>query len=106
MSNENKFVLERLSHYQFKLYLKAKAEEYKTVVYDVKEDFTSQACTKCGHLSKTYDANRLKTCDKCGYKIDRDINGARNILLKILRTVAKIIKPTKVVKLKKSAKAD
>lgn len=36
---------------------------------------------KCGSLSKNFNG-REKLCDKCGYKINRDVNGARNILLK------------------------
>jgi len=102
MSNESKFVLERLSHYKFKLYLKAKAEEYKTIVYDVIESHTSQACTICGELSKTYDKNRIKICDNCNSRIDRDVNGSRNILIKALREIGKIT-PLKV---RRSAKAD
>ena len=64
-------------------------EEYKTIVHDVKEDYTSQACTKCGILSKMYDDSRKKICinKECQYKIDRDINGSRNILTKSLREI-------------------
>ncbi len=42
---------------------------------------TSKQCGKCGHLhdtSDTYD------CPMCDVVIDRDVNGARNILLKFL----------------------
>jgi transposase len=90
MSGEVKFVLSRLSHYRFKKYLNAKAEEYKVRVYETREDYTSQACTKCGTLSKDYNGKRVKKCKGCGYKIDRDINGSRNILLKTLREIGKI----------------
>jgi len=79
-----KFVLSMQSHYRFKEYLKAKAKRYRTKVYDVNESYTSQMCTKCGLLSKKYDKNREKQCT-CGYKIDRDINGSRNILLKCIK---------------------
>ncbi len=41
-------------------------------------------CTKCGLLSKEYDKKRVKQCS-CGYKVDRDVNGSRNILLKCIK---------------------
>ena len=72
------------SHYRFKEYLKATAKKYRTNIYDVDESYTSQMCTKCGILSKKYDNKREKICT-CGYKIDRDINGSRNILLKCIK---------------------
>ena len=84
LSNKVKFVLSMQSHYRFKEYLKARAKRYRTNVYDVNESYTSQMCTKCGQLSKEYDNKRVKQCP-CGYKIDRDINGSRNILLKCMK---------------------
>ena len=85
--NKNvKFVLSMQSHYRFKEYLKAKAKEYKTNVYDTDESYTSMTCTKCGDQSQEYDKQRIKQC-KCGYKIDRDCNGSRNILLKCLKSL-------------------
>jgi putative transposase len=84
LSKSVKYVMQRQSHYTFKKFLKEKAEEYGTKVYDVNEAYTSQACTVCGVLSKTY-SYRTKTCEICKYKIDRDVNGSRNILIKSLR---------------------
>jgi transposase len=87
LSNEVKFVLQMQSHYSFKQYLKAKAKEYGTKVYNINESYTSQACTNCGRLSKEYE-NRIKICT-CGKSIDRDLNGSRNILMKGLRVMYK-----------------
>jgi putative transposase len=91
MSKNIKFVLSMQSHYKFKEYLKAKAKEYKTIVHDVDESYTSQMCTKCGVLGKDYDGNRIKQCI-CGYKIDRDVNGSRNILLKCIESLKSSMK--------------
>jgi putative transposase len=82
LSNNVKFVLSMQSHYKFKEYLKATAKRYRTVIYDVDESYTSQSCTMCGILSKDYDNKRLKTCTGCKYKVDRDVNGSRNIYIK------------------------
>ena len=49
---------------------------------------------KCGYLSKNYSESRVKKCKNCNHEIDRDINGARNILLKnkdlIFKTLNKV----------------
>ena len=76
-----KFVLNMLSHYRFKQYLFSKGEEYDCLVKEVTEEYTSKACTKCGHLSNNYKG-RTKICTKCNLHINRDVNGSRNILLK------------------------
>jgi transposase len=88
LSKEVKFVLSMQSHYGFKRYLKATAKRYKTNVHDVDEKFTSQCCTKCGMLSKNYDNKRVKTCTNCKLKIDRDMNGSRNIYLKCISSLS------------------
>ena len=84
INENNKFVLGMLSHYSFRQYLLAKAQEYDCLIKIVTEEFTSKACTKCSKLSNKYSEERIKECTNpdCGYKIHRDLNGARNILLK------------------------
>lgn len=76
-----KFVLNQLSHYKFRQHLLSKAEEYGCKVRIVTEEYTSKCCGKCGKLSNKYN-NREKECPYCNTKINRDINGSRNILLK------------------------
>ena len=76
-----KFVLNMLSHYTFKQHLINKGNEYGCEIVEVTEEFTSKTCTKCGHISDIYK-DRTKECEKCKFKINRDINGARNILIK------------------------
>jgi len=88
LSKSVKFVLSQQSHYRFKMYLKARAKKYGTIVYDVNEHYTSKTCTLCGHISDIYDGYRMKTC-VCGNKIDRDVNGSRNILLKCMGELIK-----------------
>ena len=76
-----KFVLNQMSHYQFRQHLHHKCDEYGCKMLTVTEEYTSQCCGQCGHLSKKFN-KRIKTCTKCGTAGHRDINGARNILLK------------------------
>ena len=70
------------AHFRFKSFLKAKAEEYSCQVIDVSEAYTSKTCSFCGKIHKIGSKSVLKC--QCGIKIDRDINGARGILLKNL----------------------
>ena len=76
-----KFVLMSLSHYKFRQHLFNKSEEYGCKMELVTEEYTSMTCTNCGLQSKNYN-NRIKSCRNCKYKIDRDIGGSRNILIK------------------------
>ena len=83
LNKRYKFVLQQLSHYRFRQHLLNKGEEKGCKIEIVNEAYTSQCCGGCGRLSKTYNSQRVKKC-KCGCEIDRDLNGARNILLKTL----------------------
>jgi len=76
-----KFVLSMLSHYKFSSKLLYKAKEHNCQVHIVTEEYTSMTGGNCGFMSKNY-TNRVKTCKNCKHKVDRDLNGARNILLK------------------------
>jgi len=81
LNKEVKYVLNHLSHYTFREFLMCKAQEYGTKVYMVDEHYTSLSCIKCGTLSKNY-IKREKICTQCGYTINRDIGGSRNIYCK------------------------
>lgn len=84
--NKNvKYVLNALSHYSFRQHLTEKSVEHGCQLRVVTEEYTSCTCTNCGHKSTKYDKQREKECAYCHYKIDRDLNGARNILLKNLK---------------------
>lgn len=69
------------AHYRFKMKLKSKAEEYSCRVIDCTEEYSSKTCGECGEIS-SIGGKEVWTCKYCGCMHDRDINGARNILLK------------------------
>jgi putative transposase len=81
LSKKVKFVLNQLSHYQFRQHLLHKCKEYGCELKIVTEEYTSKCCGRCGFLSNNY-SKRLKKCSNCNLEIDRDINGSRNILIK------------------------
>jgi putative transposase len=71
-----------LSHYRFRERLIAKAQLYKEKhIIVTEESYTSKTCTLCGALKKL-KGDKVYNCSHCGNKLDRDMNGARNILLK------------------------
>ena len=77
-----KRLLYLFSYYKFKEKIQFKCKEYGTNIVIVDESYTSKTCTKCGNLHKTLGSNKTYNCKKCNMVIDRDVNGARNILLK------------------------
>lgn len=68
------------SHFTFRQHLIHKAREYGVNVYLCHEDYTSKTCTKCREINNV-GGKEYFTCVSCGLSIDRDVNGARNILL-------------------------
>jgi len=83
-----KFVLQMLSHYSFRQHLNNKCIEYGCHMEIVTEEFTSKTCTKCGQIEDKFN-KRTKKCSHCNYTINRDIGGARNILIKNIDLVLK-----------------
>ncbi|MEG3934130.1 transposase [Microcoleus sp. B13-B4] len=74
-----------LSHYRFKQMLKHQATKHGGVVVDVTEEYTSKTCSKCGQIHTKLGGSKVFKCPECGHTLDRDKNGAFNILLKALR---------------------
>jgi putative transposase len=73
------------AHYRFKQFLTNKAEEYSCSVIEVNESYTSRTCGKCGK-QQNIGSKELMKCS-CGLELDRDLNGARNVLLKNISCV-------------------
>lgn len=73
------------SHYSFRELLKTKAELYPWVkVVECDEPYTSKTCGCCGEINSKLGGSKTFHCKKCNYVADRDINGARNIMLRYL----------------------
>lgn len=72
-----------LSHYTFQQRLLEKSKEYRncTVVL-VSEAYTSKTCSECGWLHPDLKGSKSYQCQKCGSELDRDVNAAKNILLR------------------------
>lgn len=84
MTPEMKDLAYKLRFYEFRERMKYKCIS-KGVNYKViNESYTSKVCTHCSNYNKNLKNERIYECIKCDTVIDRDLNGARNILLKAI----------------------
>ena len=88
LSSITKKTMTDMSHYKFRMKLADLCKRDGRDLQNVEEHYTSQTCGKCGAINKI-GKNIVYKCNKCSYEMDRDMNGARNILLKTL-TEAKV----------------
>jgi putative transposase len=73
------------SHYRFKQRLLNKTREHLYCkVLIVTEEYTSKTCGVCGHIHQKLGGSKVFKCPSCRGVTDRDVNGARNILIKFL----------------------
>ena len=70
-----------MKFYKFKERLQYKALVKNKLVVCVNEAYTSQSCSFCGSINKP-GTSKVYNCLNCMKKIDRDINAAKNILMK------------------------
>jgi len=71
-----------LKHYTFYLKLLSKGEHYNRNVFRCNEAYTSKTCGGCGKIDEKLGSKTVYNCLDCGFVMDRDINGARNVLLR------------------------
>ena len=64
---------------QLQLFVKYKAENIGKTVITVNPKYTSQMCSKCGHIEKTNRNGSRFNCKKCGFQLNADLNASRNI---------------------------
>lgn len=85
---------------QFISLLQERADASDKLVCKVNARGTSQNCSGCGAVVPKTLAERTHRCDACGLTIDRDINAARNVLLRAQQSdwsvVAKVPKRAKL----------
>jgi putative transposase len=84
LKSKSKVLLQSMSHYTFKKRLEAKCQEYKCQFIEVDENYTSKTCGGCGKINNNLGSSKVFSCE-CGFKTDRDYNGARNIMIKYLK---------------------
>jgi putative transposase len=74
---------------QLRGFLEYKAEEAGCVVGGIDPRHTSQRCSRCGYTARNNRRSQSDfTCRSCGFRLNADLNGARNIAWKHLAGMA------------------
>ena len=71
--------LNNWSFYQLEQFIRYKAEAVAKQVVSVDPRYSSQKCSKCGHIYKGNRDESSYRCRNCGFQIHADLNAARNI---------------------------
>lgn len=71
-------------HYRFKQIIQHQGDKNGSIVVDVSEAYTSKNCGNCGQIHQKIGGSKVFKCPNCQTVIERDLNGARNILLRAL----------------------
>lgn len=77
-------IIQIYSHYDYRQKTIHKCRERGVNLLICKEILTSKTCSNCGNPKEDLGTNKKYECQSCGLRIDRDMNGARNILLRPL----------------------
>ena len=77
----NRYVSVSWAFYQFRQLLEYKAQMNNSMVIVVNPKYTSQTCTKCGHIEKAnrYKKKHIFKCKNCNYQSNDDRIGAINL---------------------------
>lgn len=73
--------INNLKFYKFKQRLLFKSQERGKKVFEVNEQYTTKTCSFCGNMY-TVGKSRIYQCSQCNKNIGRDVNAAKNILMK------------------------
>lgn len=86
LTSTNSRFMNTFAFYRFHQKLKSLSALRNCKLYIVNESYTSKTCGVCGTINNDLGGSKIFKCvnPECKVKIDRDYNGARNILLKHL----------------------
>ena len=87
-SKQQKRAMHQWSFNRLRDLLVYKAEVHGCMVVGVDPRHTSQRCSRCGHIhrSNRHSQSRFK-CRNCGFELNADLNGSRNVAEKDLASV-------------------
>lgn len=84
LTRTTKRLMNTWSHYKFKMRLKEQAEKKGCNLQIVTEEYTTKTCGVCGTVKDNVGGAKIYKCTKCNYVLERDIHGARNIMIKTI----------------------
>lgn len=82
ISNKTVRTMLNLSHYEFQTRLIYYAKTKRRDVHIIGEEYTTKTCGSCGKINDI-GGEKIYSCS-CGYRLDRDLHGSRNICIKLL----------------------
>ena len=71
-------------HYKFRKVIKDTAERMGKKMILVDESYTSKTCGSCFKINEKLGSSKKFNCPNCSCNFDRDVNGARNILVRAM----------------------
>ena len=77
--NRQRYSINSWSFYQQKSMIEYKAKKYGVTVQYVAPQYTSQRCSRCGHIEQANRKGNLFHCLKCGIVEDSGVNAGFNI---------------------------
>lgn len=87
-SKEQRRSMRQWSFNRLRVLLTYKAEERGCLMVDVDPRHTSQRCSRCGHIHRSNRCSQSRfKCRHCGFELNADLNGSRNIAVKYLASV-------------------
>ena len=81
LANITKRLMMMFSFYKFQERLTYKCKAYGKKLLIVDESYTSCTCSNCGMINNV-KGREVYECSFCDLKLDRDVCGSRNILIK------------------------
>ena len=73
-------ILSKWSYYELQNMIEYKSDREGIKVRYIDPAYTSQTCSKCGHIDKENRINQEKfKCVKCGFELNADHNASINI---------------------------
>jgi len=85
LGHQNNEKLHRIPFGKLAAMIKYKTQGYGIEVVTVDEAYTSQVCSVCGSTNKSSCKHRrLYVCKGCGSVLNAGVNGARNILFRVV----------------------
>jgi len=87
LSSRTKRDMQAWSHGRFRERMLHKARETRTRVVVCGEAYTSKTCGHCGWQHDRLGSSKTFVCGQCGNVFDRDVNAARNVLLRNLAAI-------------------
>ena len=81
---KTKTAMNNWSFFQLEQFIIYKAEAKGISVFKIQPQYTSQTCSKCGYCDKNNRHGSKFKCKQCGFQLNADLNGSRNIRDKYL----------------------